>query len=546
MKDYTSLLIQEYYKDNFYAFAKDVFKSYRGDNFKPHYTVQLLCEHIEYNIKGEYEWGIYNLPRGWGKSVIISELASAWALLRNGKERVACYSKKLSEDAKDWHEKSHQAMTCDFTKTFINDNAVETYNKFVLRTPEGGYRRVASCLSSSVGSDITLGIMDDPQGEDQITSEAKRNRLHNFFSNGLLRAVRTVDYTSMNDLKDLQLTESQKKEYELTIKLESEVSSDSVQLKPRMILVMQRLFPRDFCFYVENMIEAMEKQGVSKPHTKLSIPAIHTEPKKYIFPKSKQIYQTHSNEYTLASTLTEKYILQAKAQMHSSSFEAQMQQNPISTEGQLINTSDLRYYTQEMLSEEFEMYFITTDFATTEVSENADYSVVCCWGVDSQSNLFLLDIERIRGGGLKVDAMLDNMYNKWKDGLHNKSGVRCIYIENVTGSQNLIQRFQAQYGDAKRGGLVYGLSRTKGKFLRFLEVGGFIENGKVYLPDQDVKIKHKSITPYIADLLQECENFRENESDYMHDDMVDCLLDACFVASVAKPRIKVNTKVSSV
>ena len=105
--DYNSLILREYYKDNFYAFVQDVFKHYRGVPFKPHYTVQLLCEHIEYNIKGYFEWGIYNLPRGWGKSVIISELAPAWALLREPVERVACYSKKMSEDAKDWHDKTH-------------------------------------------------------------------------------------------------------------------------------------------------------------------------------------------------------------------------------------------------------------------------------------------------------------------------------------------------------------------------------------------------------------------------------------------------------
>ncbi|NBP03522.1 MAG: hypothetical protein EBU90_26205, partial [Proteobacteria bacterium] len=332
-------ILREYYKDNFYAFVRDVFQYYRGVPFKPHYTVQLLCEHIEYNIKGNYEWGIYNLPRGWGKSVIISELAPAWALLREPVERIACYSKKLSEDAKDWHEKTHTALTCDFTNKFIEKNIVSSYNKFVLRTNKGGYRRVASCLASSVGSDITLAIMDDPQGEDHITSQTKRSRLHNFFSNGLLRAIRTVDYSVMDNLNDLQLSSMQKEameEYKLTLALEREVAEKPTNAKARLIVVMQRLFPKDFCRYIEEMIEEMEKQGVSKPHTKLAIPAIHEEAKLYVFPKSKIIYEAKANEFTLASTLTQQTILQAKAQMHSSSFQAQMQQNPVSTQGQLI------------------------------------------------------------------------------------------------------------------------------------------------------------------------------------------------------------------
>ena len=520
----------KYYKDNFYEFVCDVFESYKGEKYKPHYTVQLLCEYIELNIKGEIEWGIYNLPRGWGKSVIISELASAWALLREPNERIACFSKKMSEDAKDWHQASYNALTCQFTKDFINKNAVSSFNKYVLRTPENGYRRVASCLASSVGSDLTLAILDDPQGEDQITSPTKRNRLHNFFSNGLLRAIRKVDYTVLQHANDLQLTDTQKEEFELTLELEKE-SKENVFIPPRLIVVMQRLFPKDFCAYVEEMIKRMEEQGVSKPYTKLAIPAIHETPKLYVFPKSKEKYEVEAGEYTLSSTLTQKYILQAKAQMHSSSFQAQMQQNPVTTEGQLINGEHFNYYKQDALEKEFEKYIITTDFATSE-SINADYSVFAVWGITENKDLYLLDMSRIQGGGLKVDTTFENMIEKWRDGLFGTESLSRIYIENVSGSQTRIIKYQAQYGR-----LIEKVGRSKSKFARFLDVGGFIESKKVFLPANDVFVKGKSLNEMVRVLLDECENFREDDNEYNNDDCVDVLLDAVYVVkTLPKPR----------
>ena len=633
--EYNNLILREYYKDSFYAFVRDVFEHYRGVPFKPHYTVQLLCEHIEYNIKGNFEWGIYNLPRGWGKSVIISELAPAWALLREPVERVACYSKKMSEDAKDWHNKTHTALTCDFTSTFIEKNIVSSYNKFVLRTNKGGYRRVASCLASSVGSDITLAIMDDPQGEDHITSQTKRSRLHNFFSNGLLRAIRTVDYSVMDSTKDMQLSSMQKEEleqYNITLALENEVRDQPKNAKARLIVVMQRLFPKDFCNYIEEMIAEMERQGVSKPHTKLAIPAIHEEPKIYIFPKSNITYEAQANEFTLASTLTAQTILQAKAQMHSSSFQAQMQQNPVSTQGQLIHASFFSYYKQDDIQniaemknaidvsmfiignqyeyirtnsvvcflnnyeqykkntlykclnsgdlrsaelteidgnfhiikplinfsineynisfkenkyyklnnsefvevKEFYRYIITTDFATTDNEMSADYSVVACWGMNENYDIYLLDVERVRGGGLKVTNMFDSFIKRWGGGISGNGYLTKIFIENVTGSQSIIQEFQRKHGER----LIEKIPRTKSKFPRFLEVGGFIENKKVFLPQQNVFIKGKSIQDMVRTLIEECENFRENETDYQNDDMVDVLFDAC---NYAKTPPKSNT-----
>ena len=47
--------IREYYKDDLWAFTRDGFKSFTGNELKHHYTVQYVCEYLEALVKGEIE-----------------------------------------------------------------------------------------------------------------------------------------------------------------------------------------------------------------------------------------------------------------------------------------------------------------------------------------------------------------------------------------------------------------------------------------------------------------------------------------------------------
>ena len=134
--------------------------------------------------------------------------------------------------------------------------------------------------------------------------------------------------------------------------------------------------------------------------------------------------------------------------------------------------------------------------------------------------------------------MFDSFIERWSGGISGNSYLTKIFIENVTGSQSIIQEFQRKHGER----LIEKIPRTKSKFPRFLEVGGFIENKKVFLPQQNVFIKGKSIQDMVRALIEECENFRENEADYQNDDMVDVLFDACNYAKTPpkRPMLTVN------
>ena len=517
--------LAEYYKNSFYDFVKDWFKEWRGVDFKPHYTTQYVCEHIQLALQGDIERLIISLPRGWGNSIIVSEAAPVFALLNNPRERIGCFSRALTEDAKMWHENSIRILNAQRTLRYYPENQyrLSTESKIILRTQAGGYRKVGSCLASSVGSDMTLAIVDDPADQEHFRSEAKRNRLQNFFTKSLLRAVRTTDYTETNEYIE-QLTDKQQTEYELTKILERETrSQNTTHIKPRIILTMQRLHIEDPVAMFININKEMEVAGLPTSFKYISIPSYHTEKKEYVFPLSKQTYEAKEGEYTLAGTLTKEVIEKAKIEMMQEDFESQMQQNPIVGQNVLMQSSYFRYYNNEdLLNAKIFNIFITCDTANKTSNAN-DFSVMCCWGWNGKT-LYLIDM--IRGkweiGGLA--NQFQSFYEKWRYGLNQGSYLSKIIIEDKASGTQLIQ----WAGTFLPKHLIKPQPRTSDKYSRYMIVGAFIEKGNVYLPSFDVKIngvrdiKDEITTPF----LNEITAFSKNDT-HKHDDICDCLFDAC-------------------
>lgn len=541
---YKLALMQEFYKDDFHSFVKDVFQEAFGVPYKPHYTTQLACEHIEYNIRGYYQWGIYNFPRGWGKSVFISVLASAWALLRDPTERIGCYSRALTEDAKLWHNQAHDILNLDFTKTFVNDIKTE-YNAYIFKTPQKGYRRVGSCLSSSVGSDLTLAIIDDPQTQDHYRSPAKRQTLENFFINGLLRAIRTVDYSYSNsDFEGeyfQQLTKSQKNDAIKQARLTEELQKEGVvkTKEPRLMIAMQRLFPKDFCYIVGDIIQKMEEAGVKMNTTWINIPSIQEKATTYVFPKSGIVYNSPQGAYTEAGTLTQRKILQARSQMSLKDFNAQMQGKPMLADSVLMSRSMFNRYSQEDLDQPFDDVFITVDLAYTD-NKKSDYSVIAVWGVNKLRNLYLLDLHRFKGRGTAYFKKLEAVHQIWNNAIPNTT-ISGIYLEKSGNAQTLDIM---EHSNSPFSYLIKPIPRTKSKILRFYEVQFVICNadgkGRVYLPNNDMIIRNGGLAKaFVEPFLDECEAFTEEASDYENDDMVDTLIDSCYILST-KPQFNMN------
>ena len=121
-----------------------------------------------------------------------------------------------------------------------------------------------------------------------------------------------------------------------------------------------------------------------------------------------------------------------------------------------------------------------------------------------------------------------------------------VFIENVASSQHIAEKYRVFMKANGFGDKITMLPRTKNKFVRFLEVGGFIQNGKVFIPDKNVFIRGISINNIVNDFLAECENFREFENEYDNDDMLDTFLDGAFQASTIKIYAPVYRNVSTI
>lgn len=515
----------EYYKDNFYAFVSDWFLTWRNTDFKLHYTVQYLCEYLQATVQGDFERLLVSLPRGWGKSIIISEALPAWVLLRDPTERVGCFSRALTQDAKIWHEASVSILQNERTLKYFPDSncRLASKSKLILRTKAGGYRKMSSCLSSSVGSDMTIAIIDDPADQEHYRSEAKRMRLQNFFTKSLLRAVRTTVYEDSEEYLS-QLTSLQREEYDLMKKLQNENLKAQVNAKkPRLILTMQRLHLEDPIAMFLKINENMKNAGLKSSFNYIKVPAIHEERTEYHFPLSNTVHIANEGEYTLAGTLTREKINEAKVEMQVDDFNAQMQQNPTITQGCLMKGEDFLFYDDMDLKPRMNDIFITCDTATKTREQN-DYSVMCCWAWNGE-RLLLLDMIRGKWEFLDLQKNFYAFYQKWANGLGNQIRLQKIIVEDKSSGTQLIQT-------AKTLGVPAHLVRAKGrsidKYSRYAKVGAFISSQKVMLPHHTVKISGvESITEKITiPFLSEVKSYSKDGT-HKHDDICDCLFDAC-------------------
>jgi PBSX family phage terminase large subunit len=211
--------------------------------------------------------------------------------------------------------------------------------------------------------------------------------------------------------------------------------------------------------------------------------------------------------------------------------------------GLLMSRDMFNTYYQQELDQQWTTIFMTIDVAYRDTKQS-DWSVISVWGINESNHLYLLDMLRFKGRSTQFDKKLGGMYKIWRDGLKNgSSGLRKVVVEK-SGNARLIDELTVKYGKAL---IDDSIPRIKDKFSRFLDAQGFIERGNVFLPDVSVEIPNRGrASDFLETFLFECESFSQNEDDYEHDDIVDSLVDACYIANTLRRRTMIDTGVSSV
>lgn len=203
------------------------------------------------------------------------------------------------------------------------------------------------------------------------------------------------------------------------------------------------------------------------------------------------------------------FLLERKAVMASVNWEALYQQNPQIIGGELIRGEWFGRYKVPPIIKWRSIYADTAQ----KTKERHDYSVFQCWGMGSDGKVYLLDQIRGKWEAPELKRKTVDFWAKHSALDRNKWGqLRRLNVEDAASGTGLIQELHRPPWRIP----INGVTRTKDKYTRMLDVLGYIESGYVLLPDG---------APFVSDFVTEAESFTSDDS-HLHDDQMDPMIDA--------------------
>jgi len=194
--------------------------------------------------------------------------------------------------------------------------------------------------------------------------------------------------------------------------------------------------------------------------------------------------------------------LQKKQRLDPREFEALYQQNPYIEGGEIIKSSDWRYYTPEDYDPNlFPIKIIAADTAFKK-TERSDYSVFIIMAMNSVGEIYIIDLVRERLEYPELKRRLISLNSIWRG-----QGLRGIYVEDKASGQSLIQELRAQSGMT----IIPYRAGTTDKDTRVHTITPLIQSGRVYLPTK---------AKWLDNFINECTAFPNTS----HDDQVDALV----------------------
>jgi predicted phage terminase large subunit-like protein len=189
--------------------------------------------------------------------------------------------------------------------------------------------------------------------------------------------------------------------------------------------------------------------------------------------------------------------------------------------GKLFKYDWFRFYVE--LPAEPDYIYLTTDTASSIKTSN-DYTVMQVW-FKFGNKIYLSHQVRGKFTAFQQLDILRSLIIKFK--------VRMVSIERASSGFSLIDEIKKDVPV-----LVYEMTRKTDKYTRAKEIQAFVEQGYVYVD---------RYTDYFSDFINELVAFSpENKNKVkVHDDQVDCVIDACFLAFIEKIGYKDNNLVRS-
>lgn len=446
-----------------YFFSRWMFLQRKGFPWMRAAHHKLLCDALMRVFRGECKRLIINIPPRYSKTELVLNWI-AWCLGRvpDSEFILTSYSGGLATN-NAWVAREliqHEAYREIFPGTSLRNDSTA---KGEWRTTENGI-----VYASGAGGTITgygagkhrpgFGgaiIIDDPHKPDEATSDVMRKNVIDWFQNTL---------------------ESRKNDPSNT----------------PIILIMQRVHEKDLAGWLLAGCNGEEWE-------RISLDAICETADD---PLGREIG---------APLWPEKHTTEMLEQMRGANsyvFSAQYQQRPSPLGGGIIRGEWFKRY-RILPHLVYRKIFADT---AQKTKEHNDYSVFQCWGKGADGYAYLIDQIRGKWEAPELKRRAVDFWAKHQafDPVEY-GGLRAMGVEDKSSGTGLIQDLSMSSSIP-----VHAIQREKDKLTRVMDVTGYIESGRVFIPEE---------APFSSELVAECEAFTPNDT-HEHDDQIDPMVDA--------------------
>lgn len=436
---------------SFRAFLPVVFSIlHPGQRLADSWYWRSIAWHLEQVAAGSVRRQIITLPPRHLKSIIANVAFPAWMLGQNPAARIVSVS--YSNELSGTHARNFRRVvqSLEYQRIFPQLQVARGHDREMdIGTTQGGYRRSTSVGGTLTGIGGDLIIIDDPINADDSFSERAREQVNEWYDRSL--STRLDDPNS-----------------------------------GAIVLLMQRLHEDDLVGHVTSIPD----HGWNI----LTIPAIAPTDQTYrIGARPNDVHSRRGGDVIDARHVSPATLTHQREIMGERAFNAQYQQQPTATGGDIIKRAWLTHYDNPPASHQTYAIIQSWDTAFSEDDHN-DYSVCTTWALTPHS-LDLIDLFREK---MAFPKLLDRAQQLALDHKAHR-----IVIEKAGSGISMAQTLRSKLNCT-----IVSFAPKGDKESRLYAVSHMIEKGTVRLPRQ---------APWLDDYLRELLSFPNAR----HDDQVD-------------------------
>lgn len=408
----------------YYFMIRTFMEASPNDAYVENWHMRKIVWELSRCLRGETRRLILTMPPRSGKSIAASVAFVAYALGKNPKRRIitASYDERL---AKQFANQTRRVMESPWYRGAFPRTCIDPHKNTEreIRTTAGGGRFATSTGSTLTGVGADIIIIDDPLNAVDAYSEAERKRADEWIRSGVM--------SRLNDKRNGVI-----------------------------IVVAQRLHDDD---PVGRLIADESWHVVNFPAIAIEDQHVQIDDDEWI--------DWHAGDALQPEREPVEVLDRIRNEIGPHRFEAQYQQSPVPSGGNLIRAEWLQTYPAGSAPERdtFDRVVQSWDTAST-LSETASYSVGTTWGALG-SQIYLLDVFRARCEFTELLASVRGLARRYRPDV--------VLVEKAASGLQLLQTLRLE-------DRIYAVAvpAKHGKEARMEVQTPAFEAGRVLLPNE--------------------------------------------------------------